>query len=128
MHLARFLPCLLVAAVISCAALAQGEKTQCPTLKQERIHDRISGLRKKHRQIFDKLYSRPTPSSLKFRDVDAMLYALGVTRSESAGSRVTFELDGQVIVIHAPHPSPQMKKSSVDSLRKFLTDLGYVPQ
>ena len=54
--------------------------------------------------------------------------ALGaeVERARS-GSRVAFVLAGQKIVLHAPHPQPEMRRYAVRELRDFLESNAIMP-
>ena len=57
-----------------------------------------------------------------------MLNALGAEVDElREGSRVAIILNGNVVIQHKPHPSPNMDKGAIASLRKFLIDCGVKP-
>ncbi|WP_426076384.1 type II toxin-antitoxin system HicA family toxin [Janthinobacterium sp. PSPC3-1] len=57
----------------------------------------------------------------------ALFEALGAEITEAEGSRVTVSLFEQVKVMHRPHPSPDMDKGAVASIRKWLEENGVTP-
>ena len=56
-----------------------------------------------------------------------MLSAAGVEVSERAGSRVGLKKDGERMVVHRPHPQPEVGKATVRSIAKFLAAAGVRP-
>ncbi|RRI05837.1 type II toxin-antitoxin system HicA family toxin [Mesorhizobium tamadayense] len=73
-----------------------------------------------HRQTLDKIFANPVSTSIKWRDVEALLVALGAQVSEGRGSRARFTL----LRVHRPHPSPDTKAYVVREIRTFLIDSG----
>ncbi|MGV9010789.1 type II toxin-antitoxin system HicA family toxin [Brevundimonas sp.] len=67
---------------------------------------------------------QPTPSDLRWSEIESMLKAIGCKISEGRGSRVRMALNGVKAVFHRPHPSPQTKPSSVRAVRDFLIAAG----
>jgi len=57
----------------------------------------------------------------------ALLAELGAEISQREGSRVAVFLFGQVVVMHRPHPSPDMDKGAVASMRRWLEGNGVRP-
>ncbi len=53
--------------------------------------------------------------------------ALGVEITERAGSRVRLRKDEVSLVVHRPHPGPEMDKRTVRGIAKFLNDIGVIP-
>ena len=47
--------------------------------------------------------------------------------TEAEGSRVSIVLFGQVKVMHRPHPSSDIDKGAVASIRKWLEENGVKP-
>jgi len=80
-----------------------------------------------HRQTLDKIFENPVSGSIKWRDVEALLIALGAEVSEGSGSRVRFTISGQTLFLHRPHPSPDTKRWAVRDIREFLTNVGMRP-
>ncbi|TCV88051.1 HicA-like toxin of HicAB toxin-antitoxin system [Sulfurirhabdus autotrophica] len=56
-----------------------------------------------------------------------MIEATGAKKSEGAGSRVRFLLNGVPGMFHRPHPQKETDKGAVESVRKFLIDAGIEP-
>ncbi|AZO15902.1 type II toxin-antitoxin system HicA family toxin [Mesorhizobium sp. M2A.F.Ca.ET.043.05.1.1] len=77
-----------------------------------------------HRQTLDKIFANPVSASIKWRDVETLLVALGARVSEGRGSRVRFTLNGITLRVHRPHPSPDTKAYVVREIRTFLIDSG----
>ena len=57
----------------------------------------------------------------------ALLAELGAEVTEREGSRVAIFLFGQVKVMHRPHPSPDIDKGAVSSMRRWLEENGVKP-
>ena len=84
-------------------------------------------MNKRHRKTLNDLFAQPISGNIKWRDVEALLQALGAVLSERAGSRVAVSLHDSVAVFHRPHPSPNMDKGAVRDLRRFLENAGVMP-
>jgi hypothetical protein len=83
-------------------------------------------MNRKHRATLAKIFARPVPAHLAWRDIEALLRALDATISEGAGSRVHVELNGEEAVFHRPH-QPETDKGAVASVRRFLDQAGVKP-
>ncbi|NCO38056.1 MAG: hexulose-6-phosphate synthase [Armatimonadetes bacterium CG_4_10_14_3_um_filter_66_18] len=81
----------------------------------------------RHRRTLSAVFTRPVSGSLKWRDVEALLNALGATISERAGSRVAVMVNDRVAVFHRPHPSPNMDRGAVRDLQRYLESAGITP-
>jgi hypothetical protein len=81
-------------------------------------------LNAKYERTLEKVFAEPTPSNIKWRDIEAMLTSLGAAIGEGSGSRVRVELNGIVAVFHRPHPRPDTKRYAVRAVRDFLTAAG----
>ncbi|WP_281718348.1 type II toxin-antitoxin system HicA family toxin [Pandoraea apista] len=84
-------------------------------------------MKSKSRRTLDLIFSRPTPASVKWADVVALFLELGGELSEREGSRVAVYLFDQVKVLHRPHPSPNVDKGAIASIRKWLEENGVQP-
>ncbi|MFA5683423.1 MAG: type II toxin-antitoxin system HicA family toxin [Lysobacteraceae bacterium] len=84
-------------------------------------------MNRKHRATLELIFARPTSGNVKWRDIEALLGALGARLQEAEGSRVTVELFGVVRVFHRPHPRPDVDKGAVASIRKWLDSNGVRP-
>lgn len=84
-------------------------------------------MKSKHQKTLALIFSRPTPAGVKWPDVVGLFEELGATMTEREGSRVAVALFGQIKVMHRPHPSPDVDKGAVASIRKWLEDNGVSP-
>lgn len=84
-------------------------------------------MNKRHRRILDTIFAQPISGNIKWREVESLLKTLGATLTERAGSRVSVSLNDRIIVLHRPHPSPNIDKGAVRDLRKFLQSAGITP-
>lgn len=84
-------------------------------------------MKAKHQKTLQLIFSRPTPAGVKWRDAVSLFEALGAEISEAEGSRVLIVLFGQVRILHRPHPSPDIDKGAVASIRKWLDENGVKP-
>lgn len=79
----------------------------------------IHHMKAKHRKTLELIFSRPTPAGVKWNDAVALFVELGAEITEREGSRVA--------VMHRPHPSPDMDKGAVASIRRWLEENGVKP-
>ena len=84
-------------------------------------------MKKKHRKTLEAIFKRPTQAGISWKDVEAMLIALGASISEGRGSRVRIELNGEDAVFHRPHPEKETDKGAIASMRRFLENAGVKP-
>lgn len=75
-------------------------------------------MKARHEKSLEHLFSRPTPAGVKWADAVALMREMGAGIEEREGSRVAIFLFGQVKVMHRPHPSPDLDKGAVASLRR----------
>ena len=81
----------------------------------------------KHQKTLEAIFAEPVKGSILWRDAESLLIHKGATIQQGAGSRVRVALHGRKAVFHRPHPSPNMKKSLVRSVRDFLERAGVTP-
>ena len=84
-------------------------------------------LRSRQQRTLARIFAKPTPSDLRWVEVVSLMRALDVAISERAGSRVRFEKDGVRLVVHRPHPGPNLGKGLVLQVAEFLDDIGVKP-
>lgn len=84
-------------------------------------------IRGRNRKTLELIFSRPTPSSVRWNDAVALFIELGAEITEREGSRVAIFLFGQVKVMHRPHPSPDIDKGAVASIRRWFEENGVKP-
>lgn len=80
-----------------------------------------------HQRTLAAIFATPTPTNLAWRQIEALLVALGAQVIEGRGSRVRFELDGVIATFHRPHPHKEAKPYQVRDAREFLTQAGIKP-
>jgi hypothetical protein len=83
---------------------------------------------RRNRQTLVRIFETPTVSGLRWQEVERLLKALGAMVQEGQGSRVRVALEGAVMVIHRPHPKPELRKYQVEAVREFLAGLGQEPE
>ncbi len=81
-------------------------------------------VRSRHKNILAAIFLRPTSGTIRWRDLENALVALGANITEGSGSRIRISLNGQRIVMHRPHPKPNTDKGAIKTLRVFLTKAG----
>ena len=84
-------------------------------------------MRPKHQRALEAIFEDPVRSNIAWRDIEAMLVAVGAEITEGAGSRVRIALHGVRAVFHRPHPQKDTDKGAVRSMRGFLTEAGVTP-
>ena len=77
-------------------------------------------MKRKHLKTIELIYSRPTSGNVPWSNIESLFKALGADVSERAGSRVAVVLFDEVRVFHRPHPSPNIDKGAIVSIRKWL--------
>ncbi len=81
----------------------------------------------KHAKTLGAIFAKPTPVSIVFADIEALVVALGGEAREGAGSRIAFELWGTRKYMHRPHPAKEAKRYQVEVLRTWFSELGVRP-
>ena len=82
-------------------------------------------MNKKHQKTLQQIFQNPVQAAIVWRDIEAMLKALGAEISEGNGSRVRIALNGVRAVFHRPHPQKETDKGAVISMRRFLKEGGF---
>jgi hypothetical protein len=82
----------------------------------------------RHRRTLARIFAEPTPADLRWRDIEALLLAVGAEVSEGSGSRVRVALAGVRAVFHRPHPGPETKRGLARAVRDFLAAAGVRPE
>ena len=81
----------------------------------------------KHRKTLEAIFEKPERANIAWRDVEALLNALGAEISEGNGSRVRVALKDVRVVFHRPNPRKETNKGAVKSVRRFLEAAGVKP-
>ncbi len=79
---------------------------------------------RKHQRTLERIFETPERSDIPWRDIEALLSAIGAEVSEGGGSRVRVALKGVRAVFHRPHPGKETDKGMVRSIRRFLIEAG----
>lgn len=74
----------------------------------------------KHKRTFEAIFADPVSGNIAWRDIEAMLVALGAELSDGNGSRIRIVLNGRRAVFHRPHPQKETDKGAVRSMRRLL--------
>ena len=81
----------------------------------------------RYQKTLEAIYERPERADIAWRDIEALLVALGAEVAEGRGSRVRVALHGARAVFHRPHPRKECDKGAVKSVRRFLQAAGVEP-
>ena len=84
-------------------------------------------MNKRQQETLDKIFQAPVPTSLEWRDIEALFLALDARTVEGRCSRVRFELNGVVATFHGPHPEKEAKPYQVRDACRFLEQAGIKP-
>jgi len=84
-------------------------------------------MKRRHQRTIEAIYSHPLSANVPWRDIEALFVELGADVSEREGSRVAVVLFGEVRVFHRPHPSPNIDKGAVASIRRWMEQHGEKP-
>jgi len=79
------------------------------------------------RKTLEALFSEPINGALEWRRIEALLMAVGCSRTEGSGSSVTFEFKGAKVHFHRPHPGKEALRYRVRDARAFLQTIGVEP-
>lgn len=86
-----------------------------------------SGLDNRHQKTLDSIFEKPDRANIAWKDIEALIIALGGEISEGSGSRVRIALGEMRAVFHRPHPRKEANKATVKSMRRFLEEAGVKP-
>jgi hypothetical protein len=78
----------------------------------------------KHRRTLAAVFAEPTRANIAWKNVEALLAALGAELTEGSGSRVRAHLNGVRAVFHRPHPGSELHKAALRSVRRYLRTAG----
>lgn len=81
----------------------------------------------RQRKTLEAVFGNPTPSTLTWSRIEALLVAVGCEVIEGRGSRVRFAYGTHVASFHRPHPAKEAKPYQVEDARAFLALIGVKP-
>ena len=84
-------------------------------------------MRLRHRRTLERIFASPTPSDIRWAEVESLLRAVDVEITERAGARVLLRKEGERMVVHRPHPRPELLRSVVRRIAGFLDTIGVNP-
>ena len=84
-------------------------------------------MNRRHRATLNALFEDPVRSGIDWRDIEALLRALGAEITQGRGSRVRIALNDVRAVFHRPHPEKETDRGAVKSVREFLINAGVLP-
>ncbi len=86
--------------------------------------DIIYLMNSKHRKTLKIIFTDPINGNIEWRKIEALFLALGASRTERAGSTVSFILNDIRVDFHRPHPDKEALRYRVKDARKFLEHAG----
>jgi hypothetical protein len=81
----------------------------------------------KHRRTLELIFSEPVNGNIEWRRVEALLLAVGASRTERSGSAVSFVLNDVRVDFHRPHPNKEALRYRLRDARRFLELAGITP-
>lgn len=80
-----------------------------------------------HDRTLAAIFAEPTPSNIRWKDIESLFASLGATIAEAEGSRVRVRLGGLRATFHRPHPGKEASRPTVRQARDMLRDAGHSP-
>jgi hypothetical protein len=84
-------------------------------------------MKTKHQNTLGIIFSDPVNGGIEWKQIEALIIAVGCRVIEGSGSSVTFEKDGVRAYFHRPHPSKEALRYRVKDAREFLRKIGVTP-
>jgi len=81
----------------------------------------------RQRALLELVFNKPVPRTLDWSRLESLLVSLGARVIEGRGSRVRFELNGEVATFHRPRPDRHAKPYQVRDACQFLEPAGVTP-
>ena len=81
----------------------------------------------KQKRTLAAIFKDPVSGNLAWSDIESLLVAIGCEIIEGNGSRVRFNLDGEIESFHRPHPAKEAKRYQVRAARDYLRRIGADP-
>jgi len=83
---------------------------------------------KKQQETLRRIFEKPTPNNILWRDIESLLRHLGFAIRYQGGS--VFHVSGtgcKPINVHRPHPGNQTYPVVVKTIRRYLEEMGIRP-
>jgi hypothetical protein len=84
-------------------------------------------LSRRHARTLERIFATQTPANIRWGEFVALVEAVGGDLEERAGSRVAVDLQERTLVVHRPHPRPEIQRSTVRDIRDFFRLVGLTP-
>ena len=84
-------------------------------------------MKTKHQKTLGIIFSDLVNGGIEWKQIEALMIAVGCRVIEGSGSSVTFEKDGVRAYFHRPHPSKEALRYRVKDAREFLRKIGVTP-
>jgi hypothetical protein len=84
-------------------------------------------LSKRHAGTLERIFAKPTPANIRWKEFAALVRAAGGEIKQREGSRVAVLLQRRTMVLHKPHPRPEIKRSTVRDIQEFFRLVGLKP-
>lgn len=84
-------------------------------------------MNRKQKRTLEAIFKIPVQSGVPWKDIEALLRALGGDIAEGSGSRIRIALNGVRAVFHRPHPRKETDKGALCEMRRFLITAGVKP-
>lgn len=81
----------------------------------------------KNRKTFAAIFTKPTPASIFFSEIESLVKALGGEVMEREGSRVKITLLTEQWHCHRPYPGKEAKRYQVEEARELFERVGMKP-
>ena len=81
----------------------------------------------KQRRTLAAEFRHPTPTSLRWDDIESLFQAAECNIMEGRGSRISIQCDELIENFHRPHPGKEAKQYQVRLARSYLARIGVVP-
>ena len=80
-----------------------------------------------HYRTLERIFRKPIPTDIRWEDTVAILSAAGVEVDQREGSHVLPKKVAERMVIHRPHPKPEIGRPTVRYIAAFLETAGVKP-
>lgn len=81
----------------------------------------------KHASLLRAVFHDPVSGNIHWREIESLLAHVGATLEPLSGARFRAQLNGAEAVLHRPHQSGTLDRSSVKHVREFLARAQVTP-
>lgn len=105
---------------------ADGKQPEDPVTPspEDGVRSQRNKLSARHERTLSAINQRPTRGDIPWRDIEALIVALGGEITNGRGSRRRVRLGARRAVFHEPHPERVTDKGAVADVKSFLTSAG----